>query len=240
MSNPQKAVRPPRPACRDDEADLVGRAIDNAALLRAGRLSKIDAVHLAEESEDLGKSERRSLGSHLRILGTHRLRWQYQPGLRGRVGVSPSSTRGRPSAASWGTVQAWSPRRRVSWRPIIILPASTPLVKPAWRRRSFPRPAPTVLNRSFPTGSGRSSPISRLGSFRPRALVRTADPTGSESCRRVRCADRAPPAAIMSSQFLQERGRPDQASGAPGAGAAFSEDNSLTSRCGKGKPSPAA
>lgn len=83
MSNSQKAVRPPRPACRDYEADLVGWAIDNAALLRAGRLSEIDAAHLAEELEDLGKSERRSLGSHLRVLVTHLLKWQYQPGLRG-------------------------------------------------------------------------------------------------------------------------------------------------------------
>lgn len=83
MSNLQKLPRSPAPNYRDYEADLVAWALDNAALLRAGRLSEVDAQHLAEELEDLGKSERRSLGSHLRILVTHLLKWQYQPGLRG-------------------------------------------------------------------------------------------------------------------------------------------------------------
>ncbi|WP_295384602.1 DUF29 domain-containing protein [uncultured Thiodictyon sp.] len=83
MSNLQKRVRPAAPNYRDYEVDLVAWALDNAALLRAGRLSEVDAQHLAEELEDLGKSERRSLGSHLRVLVTHLLKWQYQPGLRG-------------------------------------------------------------------------------------------------------------------------------------------------------------
>ena len=83
MSNAQKLSRPAAPNYRDYEVDLVAWALDNAALLRAGRLSEVDAQHLAEELEDLGKTERRSLGSHLRVLVTHLLKWQYQPGLRG-------------------------------------------------------------------------------------------------------------------------------------------------------------
>lgn len=64
------------------EQDLVAWAIENAALLRTGRLDKIDAANIAEELEDLGKSERRALGSHLRNLVMHLLKWQFQPGLR--------------------------------------------------------------------------------------------------------------------------------------------------------------
>ncbi|NCA70764.1 MAG: DUF29 domain-containing protein [Sphingobacteriia bacterium] len=67
----------------DYDQDLVGWALANAALLRAGQLSRIDARHLAEELEDLGKSERRSVLSHLRNLMMHLLKWQCQPGLRG-------------------------------------------------------------------------------------------------------------------------------------------------------------
>ncbi|UHD17497.1 DUF29 domain-containing protein [Thiocapsa bogorovii] len=63
--------------------DLVGWAAANAALLRAGRLAQVDALHLAEELEDLGKSERRSLTSHLGTLMLHLLKWQFQTGLRG-------------------------------------------------------------------------------------------------------------------------------------------------------------
>ncbi|WP_120799971.1 DUF29 domain-containing protein [Thiocapsa rosea] len=81
----------PQPTARDDarapypayDDDLVGWAAANAALLRAGRLSQVDALHLAEELEDLGKSERRSLTSHLCNLTLHLLKWQFQPGLRG-------------------------------------------------------------------------------------------------------------------------------------------------------------
>jgi hypothetical protein len=83
MAIPQKAPPPVLPSYRDYEEDLVAWALDNAALLRAGRLSEIDALSLAEELEDLGKSERRALGSHLRTLVTHLLEWQCQPERRG-------------------------------------------------------------------------------------------------------------------------------------------------------------
>jgi hypothetical protein len=70
-------------ALPDYEQDLVAWAEANACLLRAGRLSEVDAEHIAEELEDVGKSERRALGSHLRNLMLHLLKWQFQPGLRG-------------------------------------------------------------------------------------------------------------------------------------------------------------
>jgi hypothetical protein len=84
MPRPQPIVQDGAPAsypAYDD--DLVGWAAANAALLRAGRLSQVDALHLAEELEDLGKSERRSLTNHLGNLMLHLLKWQFQPGLRG-------------------------------------------------------------------------------------------------------------------------------------------------------------
>jgi hypothetical protein len=67
----------------DYERDLHAWALDNAALLRAGRLSEIDAQHIAEELEDMGKSQRHALGSHLKVLLTHLLKWRYQPAFRG-------------------------------------------------------------------------------------------------------------------------------------------------------------
>ena len=71
-------------AFKDYEADLVAWAEDNAALLRARRLTEIDAEHLAEELEDMGKSERRALGSHLQVLAMHMLKWHFQPERRSR------------------------------------------------------------------------------------------------------------------------------------------------------------
>jgi hypothetical protein len=65
------------------DKDLYSWAKHNAALLRDGRLSEIDIEHIAEELEDMGKSEQRALASHIRNLLLHLLKWKYQPGLRG-------------------------------------------------------------------------------------------------------------------------------------------------------------
>ena len=83
MGNPQRSPTPPVHAYPEYDQDLIAWASANAALLREGRLSEVDANHLAEELEDLGKSERRALCSHIRVLMIHLLKWQYQPGLQG-------------------------------------------------------------------------------------------------------------------------------------------------------------
>jgi hypothetical protein len=66
----------------DYDQDLYAWLTANAELLRQGRLTEIDALHIAEELEDMSKSERRALESYLRALILHLLKWQYQPSLR--------------------------------------------------------------------------------------------------------------------------------------------------------------
>lgn len=65
------------------EQDLCAWAEANAARLRGGQLAQIDIAHIAEELEDMGKSERRSLRSHIRNLIVHLLKWQHQRERRG-------------------------------------------------------------------------------------------------------------------------------------------------------------
>jgi Domain of unknown function DUF29 len=65
------------------EQDVVAWANEQAALLRAGKLSAIDIEHIAEEIEDVGKSEQRELASRMAVLLAHLLKWQLQPGRRG-------------------------------------------------------------------------------------------------------------------------------------------------------------
>lgn len=65
------------------EQDLVAWAIANARLLREGRFDCLDAENIAEELEDMGRSEKRALASHLRGLLLHLLKWQAQPARRG-------------------------------------------------------------------------------------------------------------------------------------------------------------
>jgi hypothetical protein len=61
------------------DADVVAWASEQAALLRAGRLSDLDIEHIAEEIEDVGKSEQRELASRMAVLLSHLLKWEYQP-----------------------------------------------------------------------------------------------------------------------------------------------------------------
>jgi hypothetical protein len=55
----------------------------NAELLRSGRAREADLEHIAEEIEDMGKREQRSLHNRFVRLIEHLLKWHYQPERRG-------------------------------------------------------------------------------------------------------------------------------------------------------------
>ena len=60
------------------DEDFAAWAGETARQLRAGRFAEIDAKHVAEEIEDIGKSEERELLSRLTVLVTHLLKWKWQ------------------------------------------------------------------------------------------------------------------------------------------------------------------
>jgi hypothetical protein len=64
------------------DRDFYAWANEQAALLRAGRLSEADIEHIAEEIESMGTSEKRELVSRLTILLLHLIKWRFQPNLR--------------------------------------------------------------------------------------------------------------------------------------------------------------
>jgi len=64
------------------ETDVVAWANEQAALIRAGRFDQLDLTHIAEEIEDVGKSEQRELASRMAVLLMHLLKWNFQPALR--------------------------------------------------------------------------------------------------------------------------------------------------------------
>lgn len=61
------------------ETDVLAWSNEQARLLRAGQFGLLDLEHIAEEIEDVGKSEQRELASRLAVLMAHLLRWHYQP-----------------------------------------------------------------------------------------------------------------------------------------------------------------
>jgi hypothetical protein len=61
------------------DTDFVEWTAHTAELLREGRLDAVDLEHLAEEIEDLGKSDRHTVLSHLHRLLLHEIKRKIQP-----------------------------------------------------------------------------------------------------------------------------------------------------------------
>jgi hypothetical protein len=77
------ARRQGREAARYDQ-DLYSWAMEQAALLRAGRIAEADAANIAEELDDVGNEQYDKLESALRIILLHLLKWDHQAARRSR------------------------------------------------------------------------------------------------------------------------------------------------------------
>ena len=60
------------------EIDYARWLAEQVVKIRHGATEEVDLAHIAEELDDLAKSERRALASHLGILLLHLLKWQSQ------------------------------------------------------------------------------------------------------------------------------------------------------------------
>ena len=65
------------------ESDVVAWANEQARLIRAGQFELLDLEHIADEIEDVGKSEQRELAKRMAVLLAHLLKWQCQPERQG-------------------------------------------------------------------------------------------------------------------------------------------------------------
>ena len=66
------------------ETDVIAWANEQAAHIRAGRFDQLDLTHIAEEIEDVGKSEQRELASRMAVLLAHLLKWKFQRAKRSK------------------------------------------------------------------------------------------------------------------------------------------------------------
>jgi hypothetical protein len=66
------------------DRDLYSWAVEQAALLRAGRIAEADALNIAEELDDVGNEQYDKLESALRLILLHLLKWDHQPPRRSR------------------------------------------------------------------------------------------------------------------------------------------------------------
>jgi Domain of unknown function DUF29 len=73
-----------RSATTSYDKDVILWSQEQARLLRAGRFTELDVEHLADEIEDVGKSEKRELASRMAVLLAHLLKWRSQPETRSK------------------------------------------------------------------------------------------------------------------------------------------------------------
>jgi hypothetical protein len=66
------------------ERDFYTWSLEQARLLREGRLDALDRENVAEEIESLGREQFNKLVSALRVLLLHILKWDHQPERRSR------------------------------------------------------------------------------------------------------------------------------------------------------------
>jgi hypothetical protein len=66
------------------DRDLYSWAVEQAALLRAGRIAEADVLNIAEEIDDVGLEQYYKLESALRVILLHLLKWDRQPQRRSR------------------------------------------------------------------------------------------------------------------------------------------------------------
>ena len=57
-------------------------AAEQAALMRAGKLERLDIENIAGELDYLGNSQENEIENRLNVLIAHLLKWQFQPGRR--------------------------------------------------------------------------------------------------------------------------------------------------------------
>lgn len=84
MNKPSHPAPPFEDASPPYEVDGYGWAMAQARLLRERRFGELDIENIAEEIESVGKSEKSSAESALRVLMLHILKWQYRPERRSR------------------------------------------------------------------------------------------------------------------------------------------------------------
>lgn len=61
------------------DEDFYAWTIKAAELVRRGRFQEVNPMHVAEELEDMGRSEKREMASRLEKVAAHVLKWAMQP-----------------------------------------------------------------------------------------------------------------------------------------------------------------
>jgi hypothetical protein len=127
------------------ERDYYGWIQEQIALLRSGRLDRIDAENIAEELSDMGKAEFRSLESALRLVLVHMLKWDHQPGMRSRSWVVSIKTHRRRYERVLAENPSLKPRRSTAVALAYEQAVDDAAIETGLPTRTFPVECPYTL-----------------------------------------------------------------------------------------------
>lgn len=139
------------------EADFSRWLLEQAELIRSGRLSEIDARNVAEELEGMARSEFRSLKSALRVLILHMLKWDFQPERRSASWINTIEEQRNEFADVIDDNPSLKPRREEAlakaYRQARLGAARETGLRPDQFPAACPYSLAEVLNRPFETDS---------------------------------------------------------------------------------------
>jgi hypothetical protein len=99
------------------DEDVLLWSQQQARLLREGRFNELDIEHLADEIEDVGKSEKREVARRCAVLFAHLLKWKLQPSIRSNSWrTTIRLQRERVALAVKGTPSLKAVMRDADWR----------------------------------------------------------------------------------------------------------------------------
>jgi Domain of unknown function DUF29 len=128
------------------ERDFIEWAHHNARLLRSGCLEKADIDHIAEEIEDLGKSQHRALESRLEALIEHLLKWKFQPERRSRSWRNTIREQRAQIARLLGKMPSLGPQLPANLEEIYELAVAVALLDTRLPETAFPPSSPFSLD----------------------------------------------------------------------------------------------
>jgi hypothetical protein len=114
--------------------DIIAWASEQARLLRTGQFSKLDIERVAEEIEDVGKSERRELENRMAALLAHPLQRECQPSRRGNSNETAGGLELRQWDVYYGTIAAQETKMPLSVR---LTPEENALLEAASRQTAL-------------------------------------------------------------------------------------------------------
>ena len=138
-----RALKSPAAGLYDE--DFAAWTFATARLLRARRLAEVDLDHLAEEVEDMGKSQARELESRMTVVLLHLLKWKWQAAKRSRGWRSTLHTQRVELGRLFRQSPSLTGRLPESLPEIYRDAVRTAAIETGLSARSFPRECPFRL-----------------------------------------------------------------------------------------------